>query len=192
MMRLIAEARLALVASWRVLIFRPGWQTGFNVSLPGLWRSFFAAALALPLVALILAGAWNAGGTIQPATFAFGYVLSWAIFPVAAAAACLITGARPGFVPWVIVHNWGVLWLYALQALFWTLHTAGLFTRDMLELAFFIYTYLRILVHWRFAYVALGLPTITSALAAAVPILAAEIAVTLLYTSSQTAQASGG
>lgn len=191
MMRLIAEARLALVASWRALTFQQGWKAGFDISLDGLWRSFFAAVLALPLVALILAGAWDAGGTIELGTFAFGYAVSWALFPVAAAAACLITGARSGFVPWVIVHNWAVLWLYALQALFWTLHTAGIFNRELLELAFFLYTYLRILVHWRIAYVSLGLPTITSALAAAVPILAAEIAVTLLYTSTQASQAAG-
>jgi hypothetical protein len=191
MMRLIAEARLALVASWRALTFQQGWKAGFDISLDGLWRSFFAAVLALPLVALILAGAWDAGGTIELGTFAFGYAVSWALFPVAAAAACLITGARSGFVPWVIVHNWAVLWLYALQALFWVLHTAGIFNRELLELAFFLYTYLRILVHWRIAYVSLGLPTITSALAAAVPILAAEIAVTLLYTSTQASQAAG-
>lgn len=191
MMRLIAEARLALVASWRALTFKQGWKAGFDISLDGLWRSFFAAVLALPLVALILAGAWHAGGTIELGTFAFGYAVSWALFPVAAAAACLITGARTGFVPWVIVHNWAVIWLYALQALFWTLHTAGIFNRELLELAFFLYTYLRILVHWRIAYVSLGLPTITSALAAAVPVLAAEIAVTLLYTSTQASQAAG-
>ncbi|WP_300544787.1 hypothetical protein [Maricaulis sp.] len=192
MIALASEARRSIGASWRMLTFKEGWREGFDVSLGGFWRSFAAAVLALPLVALILAGGWHAGGTIELGRFAFGYALSWAIFPLAAAAACAVTGARTGFVPWVVVHNWAVLWLYAFQALFWTLHTAGLFTRDLLELSFFFYTYLRILVHWRIAYASLGLPTITSALAAAVPILAGEITVTLLYASARAAQASGG
>ena len=52
--------------------------------------------------------------------------------------------------------------------------------------------YLRILVHWRIAYATLGLPTITSALAAAVPIIAGEILVVALYTLGVPEPASGG
>ena len=92
----------------------------------------------------------------------------------------------------MIVHNWAVVWLYGLQALLWMLFTAQLINRDILALAFQLYMYLRILVHWRIAYATLGLPTITSALAAAVPIIAGEILVVALYTLGVPEPASGG
>lgn len=192
MIRLIAEGLVAINASRRMLSFRPDWRQGFNMTLPGLWRSFFAAVMVLPLIALIILGRSHAGFETDFGRFIPGYVLSWLIFPLAAALACRVTGARSGFVPWVIVHNWAVVWLYGLQALLWMLFTAQLINREILSLAFQLYMYLRILVHWRIAYATLGLPTITSALAAAVPVLAGEILVLALYMLGTADPASAG
>jgi hypothetical protein len=75
---------------------------------------------------------------------------------------------------------------------FWTVFTAGLLPVELMRVALFVYPYLRVLAHWRIAYVSLGLPTITSALAAAVPVLAIEIAVAVYFATLIAPQASGG
>ena len=49
-----------------------------------------------------------------------------------------------------------------------------------ISLFYLLYEYIRLLVHWRVAYMALGLPTILSAVAAAVPVLAMEIVARLV------------
>ena len=177
MIRLIAEGWVGVQASIRLLTFRPGWEDGYNTSLDGLWRSFAAILPAIPMVLLIQAATVRAGGTMSYFDQFVVQSLSWFIFPVAAAAACFATGARKAFVRWVVVHNWAVLWLYFYLFVVWMAYTAGILPSVMAAIALNIYPYIRVLVHWRVAYVSLGLPTITSALAAAAPILAIELAV---------------
>jgi hypothetical protein len=179
MLRLIAEAWVAAQGLYRLMRFQDGWEIDFDFSAAGFWRSFGAALVALPFIALILAGAWY----IEPSgfngfRFLVLYTLSWLIFPLAAGLAVTILGVRPNFAVWVILHNWAVVFLYGLQAVFFLLHTAGLINGDVLSLFLLLYGYARLLIHWRIAYATLGLPTITSALATAVPVLAGELALT--------------
>ncbi len=184
MIRLIAEGWVGVQASLRLLTFRPGWEGQFNTSISGLWRSFAAILPAIPMVLLIQAATVRAGGTMSLGDQFVVQSLSWIIFPLAAAAACYVTGARSAFVRWVVVHNWAVLWLYFYLFLVWMTYTAGLLPSVMAAIALNIYPYIRVLVHWRVAYVSLGLPTITAALSAAAPILAIELAV-MAYLGSQ-------
>jgi len=182
MMRLVAEAWLALQGSWRILTFKEGWEENFDTSMGGLWHSFAAAIFALPLVALILLSAWH--GSAGERSYGFEdilvYSLSWVVFPLAASLAASIVGARGRWAAWVVLHNWSSILLFAVQAGFWTLFLAGLINLQILGIFSGLYGYLRILVHWRIAYIALGTPTITSAAACAVPILAAKIMVILI------------
>jgi hypothetical protein len=182
MMRLVAEAWLALQGAWRILTFKDGWEANFDTSMGGLWHSFSAAILALPLVALILLSAWH--GSDGAHTYGLEdmlvYSLSWVIFPLAASLATSIIGVRGRWAAWVVLHNWSSILLFAVQASFWTLFLAGLINIQILGILSGLYGYLRILVHWRIAYIALGTPTITSAAACAIPILAAKIMVVLI------------
>ena len=68
-----------------------------------------------------------------------------------------------------------MVWLYAIITAIWSLQVAGIINAEFRDFLFFIYGYLRILVHWRIAYVTLGVPTITSAFTAAVPALVSYI-----------------
>ncbi|WP_203291698.1 hypothetical protein [Maricaulis parjimensis] len=177
MIRLVAEGFVAVRASFRLLAFRPGWEDGFNTSLSGFWRSFAAILPAIPMILLIQAATTRAGGTMSYLDQFVVQALSWFVFPVAAAAACFVTGARTAFVRWIVVHNWAVLWLYFYLFAVWMAYTAQILPTFITALALNIYPYIRVLVHWRVAYVSLGLPTITAALSAAAPILAIELAV---------------
>ncbi len=175
------------------MTFRDGWETSFNTSLGGLWHSFSAAIFALPLVALILLSAWHgsAGERSYGLDDLLVYALSWVIFPLAAALAARIVGARGRWAAWVVLHNWSSVLLFAVQAVYWTLFMAGLINIQILAILSGIYGYLRILVHWRIAYIALGTPTITSAAASAVPLLAAKIMVILISIAMAPAVAAG-
>jgi len=175
MIRLLAEAWVGLKGIYYLLMFRENWEQNFDFSLRGLWHSFAAILLVLPLIGLIMIGGYYAGSRDFFPVFMVSYTLSWLIFPIAAAIAVSVLGVRQNFIPWVVMHNWGVIPLYGLQALFWTLHVAGLADVDMLGLLFFAYGPIRLLIHWRIAYAALGVPTITAAMAAAVPVIASEI-----------------
>ena len=161
MMRLVAEAWLALQGCWRILTFKEGWESNFDTSMGGLWRSFSAAIFALPLVALILLGAWH--GANGERSYGFDdllvYTLSWVVFPVAASLAASIVGARGRWAAWVVLHNWSSILLFAVQASYWMLFTAGLINMAVVSFLSLIYGYLRILVHWRIAYIALGTQT---------------------------------
>jgi hypothetical protein len=175
MIRLIAEAWLSLRGVARILTFKPDWESDIDLSLHGLWRSFAASLIALPLFGAIVVGARYAGLIDFMGQFATNYWLSWLLFPIAAALTVAILGVRQNFVAWIILHNWGVVFLYGMLASFWILYVAGLIDQAVLGLLFYIYGKIRILLHWRIAYVALGLPTLTSAIAAIVPVLAGEI-----------------
>jgi hypothetical protein len=189
---LIGEARRAVVASWKVFTFGKGWESGFDTSLNGFWRSFLAILLAVPMIVMIHVSGQAIGREISWADEFLIQGLSWVLFPVSAAIASYITGARAGFARWVVVHNWAVLWLYFYLFVLWTVFTAGLLPIELMRLGLFAYPYMRVLAHWRIAYVSLGLPTIASALAAAVPILAIEIAVAVYFATIITPQSAGG
>jgi hypothetical protein len=174
MIRLIAEAWLGLRGVARLLTFKPEWEQDIDLSLRGFWHSFAASLLALPLIGIIIAGLLFAEISDFLTQYAVSYWLSWLLFPIASGLTVAMLGVRQSFAAWVILHNWGVVFLYGLQAAFWILFIAGLADQSAAGLFFYIYGPIRILVHWRIAYVALGLPTLTSALAAAVPVLAGE------------------
>ncbi|WP_417482316.1 hypothetical protein [Maricaulis sp.] len=176
MIRLVAEAWLAVQGCWRILTFKEGWEENFNTSMGGLWRSFSAAIFALPLVTLSLLSAWHGsnGERVYGLEDFLVYSLSWVVFPLAAALAASIVGARGRWAAWVVLHNWSSIILFAIQATIYTLFMAGLINLQVIAILLWLYRYLRILVHWRIAYIALGQPTLTSAAAAAVPLLASE------------------
>jgi hypothetical protein len=175
MIRLIAEGWLGMQGALRLLTFRPGGEACFDVSLTGFWRSFGGLLLALPLVILIYFEREFLGVRVD-AFIQFSVVLAtWVSFPIAAALAVMIVGAQHRFLPWVVVHNWGVVWLYGVIAAILSLQVIGVINAELRDFLFYLYGYLRILVHWRIAYVTLGLPTITAAFTAAVPLLVSNI-----------------
>lgn len=189
MIRALAETWVALNGVAKALSFKPGWQAHFDVSLAGMWRSFFAALIALP-AALFVFQAANATNVAMPlAEFLVRYAITWPLFPLAAAVTVRLLGVPQNFTPWLILHNWTVVILWGFVMLIWALNLAGIGGRDLFGLLAYLYIFVRILVHWRVAYLTLGLPTITSAFAAAVPMLVQAIAVTLvsnLFEAGQT------
>lgn len=175
MIRLIAEGWQGMQGALRILTFRAGGEAMFDVSLAGFWRSFAAALFVLPLVALVYFERAYLGVGVSAAMYFLIFAATWLSFPLSAALAVAVIGAKPRYMAWVILHNWGVVWLYLVITAIWSLQVAGIINAEFRDFLFFLYGYLRILVHWRLAYVALGVPTITSAFTAAVPALVSYI-----------------
>ena len=135
MIRLAAEAWVSVVGSWKLLTFKTGWQSLFDISVAGFWRSFGAALVALPLVLFASVHQWHLSGNLHLAPQLVLYSASWIVFPATAALVAAILGTRNRFVHWVVLHNWSVVLLYALTTLMWTLHTARLIDTFYAELA---------------------------------------------------------
>ncbi|BDW98680.1 hypothetical protein [Maricaulis maris] len=175
MIGLISEGWRGMQGALRLMTFRSGGEAMFDVSVRGFWRSFAAVLFALPLAILVLLEREHLNLPINGLQYFLIYFGTWISFPIAAAVSVAIIGARHRYLAWVILHNWGVVWLYAIITAIWSLQVAGIINAEFRDFLFFIYGYLRILVHWRIAYVTLGVPTITSAFTAAVPALVSYI-----------------
>ncbi|GEM_PF-1861787 len=103
----------------------PEWRRRFDVSESGFARSFLAAIPALPLFFLSVAGqnavsvalASNPDNA-RPVDWTQGVVLfvcMWVYFPLVSGVFVRIFGLQDSFRPWVVVHNWTVLFLLLVQ-----------------------------------------------------------------------------
>ena len=181
MTRLFAEAWFALDGMWRLLTFKPDWEWEFDVSMRGIWRSFLAVVIALPLVVIAILSLWHQNGSVQVTPYLLSFAASWVVFPLTAALAVRVLNVPGRFAHWVVLHNWGVIYLYAIIAFMALLRVAGIANAEVAGFLVYLYLPVRILVHWRIAYMALGVPTITAAAAATVPILATSLTYELIY-----------
>ncbi|OLF81411.1 hypothetical protein AWH62_01700 [Maricaulis sp. W15] len=192
MIGLVMEGWRGMVGALRLLTFRPGGEAMFDVSLRGFWRSFGAILFALPLAALAHLERQHLGTTVSAETYFLIFFGTWLSFPLTAALAVAIAGARKRYLHWVVVHNWGVVWLYGVIAAILSLEVIGLINAQFRDFLFFLYGYLRILVHWRIAYVTLGLPTITAALTATIPAMTSFLVLVAISQALATGQAPAG
>ena len=189
MIRAGYDAFRGLAGVLRLLTFRPEWAERFDVSASGVARSFFAAAFALPCLFFIIAARermaleLGASPPDMPAVYyVLGYTLPWLLFPGFAAIVTILTGRREAFGPWIVVHNWAVLFLFMSQAFIYVLYMAGLADAgSAVRLVRDIYMPLRLIVHWRVAVGSLGLPWPIATGAAVIPVLGLEILSVILF-----------
>ncbi|WP_291841838.1 hypothetical protein [Maricaulis sp.] len=192
MIGLVMEGWRGMLGALRLLTFRPGGEAMFDVSLRGFWRSFGGILFALPLAILAHVERQYIGTSVDATTYFLIFFGTWLSFPVSAAVAVAIAGARNRYMHWVVVHNWGVVWLYGVIAGILALEVIGIINAEFRDFLFFLYGYLRILVHWRLAYVTLGLPTITAALTATIPAMTSFLVLVAISQALSGAQAAAG
>jgi hypothetical protein len=163
---------------FRMLGFRSGWQSDFDVSSTGILRSFAGVVFALPaFMLLILSVNHYTAGQPQLDNAGIGllealliWVRYWLLFPIIAAVVCRVLGLSSRFGAWLVVHNWTVVVLIHVQAFFWLLHTAGLADQRALASLMQLYLLGRLFVHWRVATASLGVSTMQGAAAAGIPL----------------------
>lgn len=137
---MIAELRQNLSGVIAMMSFREGWRGYFDISERGFRRSFLAAFWAVPFFALVLiiqsqlvlglADDPAQTRTAGPGYALILYVVLWLYFPLIA---WIFTGAfrlRDGFAPWVVVHNWTLLFLLIVHTVLGLPFLAGLISPE--------------------------------------------------------------
>jgi hypothetical protein len=120
------EARRAIRGVLRLARFDPDALEDFNVSLDGYWRSFFAAALLLPLYLIVWLGADVPGKeTAVPLgrrllIEGINYPLAWTLWPLVVFYIARAAGWGERYIAYIVAYNWtqifsqGVMLLFAI------------------------------------------------------------------------------
>jgi hypothetical protein len=114
-MTLGEEASRSLSAAWGLLRRDPAAPQAFNATLDGVWRSFFAAVLLLPLhlayLAIIGTGAEGAEapGAMRWIVNFLIYVIGWAAWPLIAFYMTRLMDCGGKLLGYVAAYNWSQL-----------------------------------------------------------------------------------
>lgn len=108
------EIRSSLEGAFRLARFDPAGMGGFNLTVEGFWRSFFAALIALPGYVILVSDTYSAGG--MPADLglvvfveALAYCANWLAFPLIAALLTRLLGLGSRYVPLIVATNWSTV-----------------------------------------------------------------------------------
>lgn len=115
----LRELSYGLVGAWRLLHLDKNGLHYFDDSLPGYWKSFTAALVALPgfmiiqLLGLVVepgaAGESGGVGVNWPRVVAIWlivYVMFWTLFPIAAAYITAEINRGDRYLKFIVAHNW--------------------------------------------------------------------------------------
>ncbi len=109
----------SLFGAWRLARRDAAAMRFFNATIDGFWRSFFAAAVALPgyaiLVWLRLADRLLPEGAVHALLIeAISYVIGWTAFPLAAFYLVQIFGRPNRYIAYIVAYNWAAVLQVAL------------------------------------------------------------------------------
>lgn len=105
------EIIFALYGAYRLARLDKGGVAYFDISVPGFWKSFFAAVIVAPFYGLLLYQRYAAGleGS-QPLRYvaveAIAYVILWVAFPLVMASMARILDRERQYMGYIIVYNW--------------------------------------------------------------------------------------
>ena len=116
-----AELTASLSGAWSLIKFDPRGLTYFNCSVEGFWRSFFAAAIALPLfVALISMHAYEIESETSGGFYVhlIRYAAGGAAFPIVMAILARLLDRTGHYARYIIAVNWMAVpqWAWVLCA----------------------------------------------------------------------------
>ena len=125
------EMRRGVPGAVRLMKGDPGGIGGLNPTREGFWRSFFAALVLLPLVALYhdiahrfaIAGAEPEAAALAAVDplkrwilEAIGYALHWTLWPLVAFYLARALGAAPRYLGYAVGYNWAQIVTVTLSA----------------------------------------------------------------------------
>lgn len=111
----LAEIVSGLYGAWRLLCLDDRGLGYFNNTLEGFWRSFYAAVLVAPLMAVYLAvryGGMDSGISIFrfAAIETVQYVMLWVAFPLAMVGIARAIDRSRNYVVYIVAYNWATVW----------------------------------------------------------------------------------
>lgn len=142
----LREVSNGMYGAWRLACLDPAAMGWFARGVDGVWRSFWAAAIAYPgfvlLVSLVVPGAeWAAEGGFRILLVeSIGYVVSWTAFPLIMLPFCRWLERDEQCLDFITAYNWSqvlqtLLALVGLIAFRFLAPAAGLFIYLLLLLA---------------------------------------------------------
>lgn len=137
-----AEIASSLRSAWRLLFLDAAAMRGFNLTIEGFWRSFFAVAFGLPYYILLMT--WSEATpdgevvAIGPdaGRLALAVILSWTLFPLVAAVLSHVMGLGRSYVAYIVANNWAAALTpqpYLVLALLYRGGLIGTGLHDMLQ-----------------------------------------------------------
>ncbi len=128
----ILEVANGLYGAWRLAWLDASGMQYFNRTVEGFWRSFFAAVLIAPPLAVLL-GLRFAGGGIEAPFWRFAsielisYVVMWVAFPVIMLGVTRAMDRTANYIPYIVAYNWATVWQNVLFLPFAIMVELGLF-----------------------------------------------------------------
>lgn len=115
------EVARSLFGAWRLLRWDPAGTQFFDGTRGACIRSFWAAAIAAPLYAVITAISFTPSPTADPVrvmlVFAIGYVVMWTAFPLAMLYVAELLGRSQQYFRFIAVYNWAAVLQYTIVLL---------------------------------------------------------------------------
>ncbi len=105
------EAAYALLGAGRLARMDPGGLSHFDTSVPGFWRSFYAAVVVAPVYVLLMVfyailHPVDAGPVRWVVVEAIAYVIEWTAFPLAMVTIARWLSRSDNYIRYIVAHNW--------------------------------------------------------------------------------------
>lgn len=127
------EVSYGMYGAWRLARLDSAAMAWFDRSAEGVWRSFWAAAIAYPGFVILLALntspiEWAAHGAVRILLVeSIGYIVSWAAFPLIILPFCRWLERDEQSLPFITAYNWSQILQIAVS-----LAVAGLIAANIL------------------------------------------------------------
>ena len=167
----IAYLTRSVYGAWRLARLDPAGMTLFELSIPGFWRSFFAAVVVVPfylaLVFLRFEQEADHGAVFELLPFVvvklIAYAVSWVAFVLAMIAITRLLSLGAFYVPFIIAYNWSAVIQIAVLLPAALIQASGLLP-EVLGAGLMIVVSIAILFYqWFIARVALQTTALTAA-----------------------------
>ncbi len=159
----LAYVTRSVYGAWRLALLDPDGMRFFELSIPGFWRSFFAAVVVAPafavLVALRVEHETEVGPDLDLGPFLVlklvAYAVTWAAFPLAMIVLARLLALSAFYVPFIIAYNWSAVIQIAVFLLTSLIKASGLLPETVAGLLMMIATMAILFYQWFVARVAL-------------------------------------
>lgn len=159
----LAYVTRSVYGAWRLARIDPGGMTFFELSIPGFWRSFFAAVVVAPAYAVLVALRFERETEFSPeldlglflVVKLMAYAVTWAAFPLAMLVIARVMSLSAFYIPFIIAYNWSAVIQIAVFVPATLIVASGLLPETLAGILMMAVTMAILLYQWFVARVAL-------------------------------------
>lgn len=167
----LAYLTRSVYGAWRLARMDPAGMSLFELSIPGFWRSFYAAAVVVPfylaLVLLRFDQEHDLGAVFELLPFVavklIAYAVAWAAFPLVMLALVRLLSLDAFYIPYIIAYNWAAVIQIAVFLPAALIEASGLLPEALGAIVMMVATAAILFYQWFVARVALQTTVLTAA-----------------------------